>query len=30
MQVQLADLSTQTRTASVDLMGLPESGAVVG
>ncbi len=29
MQVQLADLSTQTRAASVDLMRLLESGAVV-
>ena len=30
VQAEPADLSTQTRAASVDLMGLPESGAVVG
>ena len=30
VQAEPADLSTQTRAASVDLKGLPESGAVVG
>ena len=30
VQAEPADLSTQTRAASVDFMRLPESGAVVG
>ena len=30
VQAEPADLSTQSREASVDLKGLPESGAVVG
>ena len=30
VQAEPADLSTQTRAASVDCMRLPESGAVVG